>query len=81
MAGVEGDVDAEIAAAVTRFESAGPVDPLTMFDHAYGAPPPLVEAQRAEVAARLRAGAPASAADGAEPPVSPPMRGQRTTRR
>jgi pyruvate dehydrogenase E1 component subunit alpha len=80
VAGVEGDVDAEIAAAVTRFESAGPVDPLAMFDHAYGAPPPLVEAQRAEVAARIRAGTPAPAA-GAEPPASPPMRGQRTTRR
>ena len=80
VAGVEGDVDAEIAAAIARFESAGPVDPLAMFDHAYGAPPPLVEAQRAEVAARIRAGTPPPAA-GAEPPASPPMRGQRTARR
>ena len=83
MAGVEADVDAEIAAAVARFEAAGPPDPLTMFDHAYGAPPLHVEAQRAEVAARLRADAPAPAAgaDGAEPPAPVPMRGQRTTRR
>ena len=41
-----------------------------------------VEAQRAEVAARLRAGAPARrGADGAEPSAPVPMRGQRTTRR
>jgi len=81
MAGVEADVDAEIAAAVARFEAAAPPDPLTMFDHAYGAPPLHVEAQRAEVAARLRADAPAPAAGGAEPPAPVPMRGQRTTRR
>jgi pyruvate dehydrogenase E1 component alpha subunit len=80
VAGVDADVDAEIAAAVVRFESAGPPDPLGMFDHAYGAPPLHVEAQRAEVAARLRAGSPAPA-PGAEPPASTPMRGQRTTRR
>ena len=55
VAGVEADVDAEIAAAVARFESAAPPDPLAMFDHAYGEPPATLEAQRAEVAARLRA--------------------------
>jgi len=81
VAGVEADIDAEIAAAVARFEAAEPPDPLTMFDHAYGAPPANVEAQRAEVAARLRAGAPAALADGDEPPAPVPMRGQRTTRR
>jgi pyruvate dehydrogenase E1 component alpha subunit len=81
VAGVEADIDAEIAAAVARFEYAEPPDPLTMFDHAYGAPPANVEAQRAEVAARLHAGAPAPAADGDEPPAPVPMRGQRTTRR
>ena len=83
VAGVEADVDAEIAAAVARFEAAGPPDPLVMFDHAYGAPPLQLEAQRAEVAARLAAAAPApvAGADGAPPPASVPMRGQRTTRR
>jgi pyruvate dehydrogenase E1 component alpha subunit len=81
--GVEAEVDAEITAAVARFEAAGPPDPLTMFDHAYGAPPVHIEAQRAEVAARLRADlpAPAAGAVGAKPPAPVPMRGQRTTRR
>jgi predicted alpha/beta hydrolase len=75
-------VDAEIAAAVARFETAGPPDPLVMFDHAYGAPPLQLEAQRAEVAARLAAAAPAPAGAAAPaPPASVPMRGQRTTRR
>src|SRR5687767_6322041 len=38
VAGVEADVDAEIAAAVARFEAMGPPDPLGMFAHAYGEP-------------------------------------------
>jgi len=79
VAGVEAEVDAEIAAAVERFEAMGPADPLGMFDHAYGAPPAALEAQRAEVAERAR--------DQQAPPAPPPddsplpMRGQRTTRR
>ena len=78
VAGVEAEVDAEIAAAVARFEAMGPADPLGMFDHAYGEPPAALEAQRAEVAARAR--------DQATPTPPPddspvPMRGQRTTRR
>jgi pyruvate dehydrogenase E1 component alpha subunit len=78
VAGVEAEVDAEIAAAVARFEAMGPADPLGMFDHAYGEPPAALEAQRAEVAARARDQAtPAPPSD--DSPV--PMRGQRTTRR
>ena len=78
VAGVEAEVDAEIAAAVARFEAMGPADPLGMFDHAYGEPPAALEAQRAEVAARARDQAtPAPLPD--DSPV--PMRGQRTTRR
>src|SRR5688572_5973447 len=42
-------IDAEIAAAVQRFEAMGPPDPLTMFDHAYGERSPQLDAQRAAV--------------------------------
>jgi pyruvate dehydrogenase E1 component alpha subunit len=73
-------LDAEIAAAVQRFEARGAADPLTMFEHAYGERPPHLEAQRAAVAERLSSGGPAAATGSAEPP-SPPMRGQRATRR
>jgi len=74
-------IDAEIAAAVQRFEAMGPPDPLTMFDHAYGERSPQLEAQRAAVAARLRQGDEAAAAPPPAEPASPPMRGQRTSRR
>jgi len=88
--GLEEEIDAEIARAVQSFEAVGPADPLGMFDHAYATRPAPLEAQRAEMQARL-AQAPAAdlagpaatgAADGAgEPapgnPESPPMRGQR----
>jgi pyruvate dehydrogenase E1 component alpha subunit len=74
-------IDAEIAAAVQRFEAMGPADPLTMFDHAYGERSPQLEAQRAAVAARLRQGDEAAAAPPPAEPASPPMRGQRTSRR
>src|SRR6266852_4928373 len=71
--GLEEAVDAEIATGVQAFEAAGPPDPLTVFDHAYGNPPAALAAQRAEMAARLgRAPQP-----DAGPPPSPPMRGQR----
>jgi pyruvate dehydrogenase E1 component alpha subunit len=76
---LEQALDEEIARAVERFEAAPPADPLTMFDHAYAARPPHLEAQRTELGDRLgRGGAPSE--DG-EPPPSPPMRGQRRTRR
>jgi pyruvate dehydrogenase E1 component alpha subunit len=76
--GLEQRVDEEIAAAVKRFEAIGPADPLGMFDHVYAMRPPHLEAQRAELAARLGAGAPTAAS---EAPDSPPMRGQRRTSR
>ena len=79
VAGLEADVDAEIAAAVARFEAAAPPDPVAMFDHAYGEPPPALEAQRAEVAERTRDQTPPAPPSGDEAPL--PMRGQRTTRR
>ena len=72
-------VDADIAAAVQRFEAAGPPDPLVMFDHAYGQRPPHLDAQRDEVAARL--GDASRPAPAPTDPPSPPMRGQRTSRR
>jgi len=91
--GLEEEIDAEIARAVSAFEAIGPADPLGMFDHAYATRPAPLEAQRAEMQARLaqapaaepKASAPAapagSADEGGEPapasPESPPMRGQR----
>ena len=78
--GLADSVDAEIAAAVQRFEAVGPADALTMFEHAYAVRPPHLEAQRAELAARLREGSRPAPPAHAEPP-SPPMRGQRTSRR
>jgi len=76
--GVEEAVDAEIAAAVQRFEAFGPADPLVMFDHAYADRPAHLVAQRAEVAAGLER----THADVESPPApSPPMRGQRMSRR
>jgi pyruvate dehydrogenase E1 component alpha subunit len=75
---VETDVDAEIAAAIARFEATPPPDPLTLFDHVYAETPPDLKAQREALAERLRRGSmPASS----PAPPSPPMRGQRATRR
>jgi pyruvate dehydrogenase E1 component alpha subunit len=75
--GLEEQLDAEIAAAVERFEALGPPDPLTMFDHAYAEPSADLLAQREAMARRLRDGD-ARPADGE--PASPPMRGQRGPR-
>ena len=75
--GLEDEVDKEIAAAIHRFEAMGPAKPLTMFDHVYAELPPHVQAQRAELESLLQDGS-APAED--ETP-SPPMRGQRATRR
>jgi pyruvate dehydrogenase E1 component alpha subunit len=76
--GLEAQVDAEIAAAIERFEATPPADPLAMFDHVYAEPTPDLRAQREELAARLREGGPPAEETR---PASPPMRGQRTTRR
>ena len=77
--GLEAQVDAEIAAAIQRFEASPPADPLTMFDHVYAELPPDLKAQREVLATRLRDG---GGGDTEETrPPSPPMRGQRTTRR
>jgi pyruvate dehydrogenase E1 component alpha subunit len=78
--GVVDSVDADIAAAVQRFEAFGAPDPLGMFEHAYGQPPPHLEAQRAQLEAWLRDGSGAAAPDTTAQP-SPPMRGQRSSRR
>ena len=75
--GLEDEVDREIAAAIHRFEAMGPAKPLTMFDHVYAELPPHVQAQRAELEGLLPGG---SAPTEDETP-SPPMRGQRATRR
>jgi pyruvate dehydrogenase E1 component alpha subunit len=77
--GLEAEVDAEIAEAVRRFEALPPPDPLRMFDHVYATRPPHLEAQRADLAERLRQ--PSPSPPPATPPPATPMRGQRTTRR
>ena len=78
--GLDEDIDAEIAAAVERFESTPPADPVTMFDHVYAERPPHLERERAEMIARLAEMTPGRAGGDDETP-SPPMRGQRMTRR
>jgi len=78
--GLEAQVDAEIAEAVQRFEASPPADPLTMFDHVYAELPPDLKAQREALATRLREGGGSRSGEETRPP-SPPMRGQRTTRR
>jgi pyruvate dehydrogenase E1 component subunit alpha len=74
--GLDQALDAEIAAAVQRFEAMPPPDPLTMFDHAYAELPSHVGQQRREVAEREH---PIAGPDRAQPAA--PMRGQRLTRR
>jgi hypothetical protein len=51
-----------------------------MFEHAYAERPAHLDAQRAELARRLGDGSRPVAPDPGDPP-SPPMRGQRTSRR
>jgi pyruvate dehydrogenase E1 component alpha subunit len=72
--GLEKEVDAEIAAAIARFETTAAADALTMFDHVYAELPPDLKTQREALAERLRKGEPAP---GTPPEPSPPMRGQR----
>jgi pyruvate dehydrogenase E1 component alpha subunit len=76
--GLEQQVDAEIAAAVVRFEAAPAPDPLTMFDHVYAELPPDLKSQREELSRWLREGGRPREAE-ARPAT--PMRGQRTTGR
>ena len=92
-AGLEEAIDAEIGRAVAAFEAIGPPDPLAMFDHAYATRTAPLEAQRAEMQARLAqapgaapelvaSAPPAAGAEGAAGSApsegqSPPMRGQR----
>jgi pyruvate dehydrogenase E1 component alpha subunit len=90
VAGLEEEIDAEIASAVQRFEATPPPDPVTIFDHVYAERPAHLEAQRTELLERLaeqgpdrRGGGPdgpGTSTDRDEQP-SPPMRGQRMTRR
>jgi pyruvate dehydrogenase E1 component alpha subunit len=74
--GLEATIDAEIAAAVQRFEAMPAPDPFLMFDHAYAELPAHLVAQREEMAARQPA-----ATDVDPEQTAAPMRGQRLTRR
>jgi len=77
-AGMEEELDAEIAAGVRAFEAVAAAEPLGMFDHAYGALTPDLDAQRAELAERVgNAGADRPAGHDGQPAAPPPMRGQR----
>ncbi len=77
--GLEEELDAEIARGVTAFEATAPADPLGMFEHAYGEPPPHLREQRARMAARLESSTTRRSDE--ELPTPPPMRGQRKTSR
>ena len=77
--GLDEAIDEEIARGVTAFEATAAADPLGMFDHAYAELPPELAAERAELAARLGR-RPRTEGTG-EPPLPPPMRGQRTSSR
>ena len=79
--GLDDDIDAEIAAAVERFESLPTPDPLTVFDHVYAERPPHLERERAEMMGHLAEIAPGRDAHADDETTSPPMRGQRMTRR
>jgi pyruvate dehydrogenase E1 component alpha subunit len=78
-AGLDAEIDAEIAAAVERFEAAPAPDPIAVFDHVYAERPPHLERQRAEMIERLAEVAPGRG--NGEEATSLPMRGQRMTRR
>jgi pyruvate dehydrogenase E1 component alpha subunit len=78
--GLEPQIDAEISAAIARFEATPAPDPLTMFDHAYAELPAHLVAQRDELAGRGHAGPRADETSPTQPGATP-MRGQRLTRR
>src|SRR2546422_686389 len=61
------------------FAATPPPDPLTIFDHVYAERPSSLEAQRTELIERLSEQGPGR--DAGDEPPSPPMRGQRMTRR
>lgn len=73
---VEKSVDEQIAAAIRAFEAMPAADPLTMFDHVYAELPAHLVEQRRRVAGRDH-----PAPGEGPPPPSPPMRGQRISRR
>jgi pyruvate dehydrogenase E1 component alpha subunit len=77
--GLEQAIDEEIARGVTAFEATAAADPLGMFDHAYAELPAELAAERAELEARLAATT--KKEDTGEPPLPPPMRGQRVSSR
>jgi pyruvate dehydrogenase E1 component alpha subunit len=77
--GLEQAIDEEIARGVTAFEATAAADPLGMFDHAYAELPAELAAERAELEARLAATTRTEGTD--EPPLPPPMRGQRMSSR
>jgi len=77
--GLAEQIDAEIAAAVQRFEATPAADPLTMFDHVYAELPPHLQAQKEELGERLEKGVERRADEELPPPL--PMRGQRKTSR
>ena len=77
--GLEQAIDEEIARGVTAFEATAAADPLGMFDHAYAELPAELAAERAELEAR-RAATTRTEGTG-EPPLPPPMRGQRMSSR
>jgi len=79
--GLEEAVDAEIAAAIQRFEATGAAEPLTMFEHVYAELPPHLKTQREQAAGWLREGENGGGTKAAPREASPPMRGQRATRR
>jgi hypothetical protein len=54
-------------------------DPITVFDHVYAERPPHLERERAEMIERLAEMTPGRGGD--DETGSPPMRGQRMTRR
>jgi pyruvate dehydrogenase E1 component alpha subunit len=80
IADLEAEVDAEIAAGVERFEAMPPPDPVTIFDHVYADRPPHLDQQRTELIDRLAEQRPGRHSEDDDHP-SPPMRGQRMTRR
>jgi pyruvate dehydrogenase E1 component alpha subunit len=73
---LEQQIDDEIARGIAAFEAIGPADPRGMFDHAYAEPTPELRRERAELEQRLGS-APLRPAEAGEPPLPPPMRGQR----
>ena len=79
--GLDEVIDEEIARGVTAFEATAAANPLGMFDHAYAELPPELAGERAELDARLAATTTRNEEGAGEPPLPPPMRGQRMSSR